>query len=562
MSEKILALAESDDLSQLATLPLAEFDAVLLAFWASPEFAERMQGHGAKKCWRLNDWIADYPALVTRAFVLAHGVAEDMPMYRGVNPWRAWENVIANALLIPLVLAECHTGLRAHAGADAEIWFLARSDMQRAFEIVNRTGTPGFETRVASEREASKTARAHGRFGAWRELLHEARHEGDWKNLFAVPLEALDADYRLRARLPRRAPSSSSEVVFYSSYINYSRALATHAEQISGRAQWVVNAHSARKGLPPGTSALDLHQFGVPQWGEHAASLKASRAQLADSPECVENFPLRAVLAANHAVRETSERVMPRLLAEIDLMTEALARMKPREVWVANQWGGEGCFLQVAHVHKARVTQVQHGVLEPYYGCAPLYSDALLVWSDFWRACLPLEERAKTGVTEGTGTGAARAETKKPNAHKRRVTFFTSPPEIVPLWNPSVAAWEIVTLLRQLAGEGYAVTLRAHPMDRVARYEEIWQSEGGGTPPHWDKGTPLDTRLAETDAAVMMFSTTALDCATRGIPVTGLGWYEFVWKKAVQEEGTVRYSESIPETVEAVRKSAPDGHAD
>lgn len=546
--KRVLVLAESDDCSRVELLPLREFDAVVLAFWASPEFVARVEQHGGNVCWRLNDFVPSYLPLIERAYRLAHAVAASAPSYREVNALQAWENVIANALLVPLVMTELGKGLWERVGGETEVVFLTRNDTQRAFEALQRNGAGEFTTSVLEERETYKQHDAGGRFVTWLKLVSEARRDGDWANVVAVPIETLDAQYRLRTRWRTRLRGTHkarhNDVLFYSSYVNYARVLAKHGAARNIAPQWVVNNHSARKGLPREVEAANLWEFGEPRTAAHQVILQHTAEAVAQAAEEAEGLPLRAALAASGEVRETLTRVVSLLLAEIDLMHACLQEIQPQEVWVANQWGGEGCVLQVAHAHGIRVTQVQHGFLEIYYACAPIYTERFLVWDEFWQGVVSSEGRGRVEVFNPNPIPAAK-RSQSPAA--KALTFFSTPPQVVLWWNPSVVAWEVVTMLDSLMARGNEVILRAHPMDELERYAQVWMEKDGKLPSglELNKGTPLEPLLERTGNAVMFFSTVLMDCAAHGIPVFGIGWYPTLYRAQIEAMGAIEYKDSI-----------------
>lgn len=549
--KRVLVLSESDDCSNPAALPLADFDVVVPAFWASPEFAARLVEHGARVCLRLNDFVPTYMPLMERAYRLGHQVAASAPRYREVNPLQAWENVIANALLVPLVMTELEKGLRERVGAETEIVFLTRNDMQRAFETIRQKGTGAGTTRVLWDRETFKQHDAGGRLVTWLKLVSEARRDGDWQNVVAVPVETLDAQYAWRTRLRAHANKHHSEDLFYSSYVNYSRVLAKHAAARNLTPQWVVNSHSARKGLPRGAQVSNLWAYGAPRIAEHQAILTETAKVFANAPQDADGFPLRAALAASGEVRETLTRVLPRLLAEIDLMHACLEEIQPARVWVANQWGGEGCMLQVAHAQQVPVTQVQHGFLEIFYTCAPIYSEKFLVWNAFWQGVVAEAARPQVQVFD---PNPAPAQTNAAQQEAQTVTYFSAPPQVILWWNPSVVVWETVTLLDALMARGCRVTLRAHPMDRLEAYTGMWMDKDGTLPAALtlDKGTPLEPLLERTARAVMYFSTVLMDCQAHGIPVSGTGWCPLLYWRQLERTGAIKYYDSIHALAESL----------
>lgn len=549
--KRVLVVGESDELSNPGDLAAGEFDAVVLAFWASPEFGARMVAHGAKVCWRLNELVRAYGETARRAYGLAHEVAMSAPTYREVNPLLAWENVLATALMTPLVMAELHAALAERAGGEAQIVFASRNDTQRAFETVNANRAPRFETGVLHDVETNKAHAAGGRWAAWLALAAEARRDGDRANVFWAPVEVLDSKYAVRARARWGKRGGRNENLFYSSYVNFSRALGRHAAGLEEAPQWVVNSHSARKGLPRGAKGANLWEWGTPRQAGHREHAAQASEAVRKAAEERDGFPLRAALAASGAAREITERVTPVLLAEIDLMHACLERVGPRTVWTANQWGGEGCMLQAAHARGAAVTQVQHGMPEQYYLYAPLYSERFLVWDAFAAGLVNGSERERVEISTPEGWKGTRPRAFSSISRGARITYFSAPPQVVAFWNPSVTYWEVATLLKALVARGQAVTLRAHPMDRLGAYAAEWRGGGEELPKDLtlNKGTPLEPLLERTDLAMMVFSTVAFECAARGIPVLGMGWYEFAQKTRVQEAGYIRYADSLEELI-------------
>ncbi len=544
--KRVLILSENDDCADPSRLPLSDYDSVALAFWSSPEFVERVKRAGAKECWRLNDFVPDYAALVCRAYFVGHAVAERAPQYRGVNPLQAWENTLANALLTPLIAAQILNGLRERQPDLGEICFLSQSDTQRAFEIVSQNSFPSPRLRVLNEREATKRHHANGRLGAWLLLAREAQRDRDWAQVAWVPVEVLDRRYVWRQRLWRHSSFSRGGIFFYSSYVNYSRTLAKHAAHFDSLPQWIVNNHSARLGLPNGARWHHLWQFGA-GIRDTATFLQVLRAAVNQSPERADGLPLRAILQSNAEVQEVLFRTLPLVLAEIDLMDAAIQELQPDSVWVANQWGSEGALIQAARYRRIPVTQVQHGALEQYYDCAPIYSDRLLVWGEFWKRAVNGAEQSKVQVVNPGFEVSAKAVRSNRGESMPRVTFFTAPANVVLFWNPSVVLWETVALLDELTTRRHSMTVRVHPADQIDKYRQAWIKHCGRLPDgvSFEKGGSLEPVLAKTDVALMAFSTVFLNCLASGIPVVGLGWYPFMWQAQLQEGGYIRFANSL-----------------
>jgi len=554
--KRILILCEGDDCLDASKLPLAAADAVVAAFSASPEYLEHLSFHGARQCLSLSDLGLRYRELVARAYTMVREFVFHCPSYRGVNVLETYETELANALFAPLVMSAIHNMLQERFGTGYVVRFLADNDGFRAFQAVNGTTTPRCEISVI-QRSCSK-ARPAGLLVGLSKLAAEARFDHNWVDTLASMIDQLDHEFVWRARFDRCRKVSSGGALLFSSYVNYSRALTQHASAMGSQAQWLVSNHSARKALPGNVDPVRLWQFLPTNAKAHIPVIEAIPVLLANLPELVDEFPLRAALMASSYVRSICSAVVPFFLSLVDLMHNALDEIQPDSVWVANQWGPEACLIQAARSRGIHVTQVQHGIMESYYSCAPVYSDELLVWDELWGRFVPRSEQDKVQVKVIEHESISR---RSIDARNRRapcsVTLFGGVPDVVPLWNPSIFVWESVVLMERLASRGHKLIMRVHPRDRIQRYVEAWRRLYGSLPSNvvFDKYSPLVTVLEKTDVGVTTYSTTILNCRASDIPVFGMGWYEFMLKELLSEQGT-QYCQSIGALVNSIESAS------
>jgi len=552
-TNSILIFGATDDCDNLERLPLDRYDAVVLAFWSSPEFVRRLKQAGARTCWPLKKLTDHYPTLVKRQYALAQHYVTRVPSYRGINPLLGWEGSIANALMTPLVAFKLYQALLTEWGAGTEVTFLSANDFQAAFAQINmRFGSP-FKLSLRKTGRNERRGPGH-RLAAFWQLLQEAWWDGDMAQLVWTPFHVLDGRYRVRKRLWPAVTVRPGGTWCYSSYVNYTRILACHAAYMSEQPRWVVNNYSACKGLPQGADWHYIWQFRPihRRQEEHRRVLEAAWASLQEVPEEVNGLPLRSLLSQNTTISSLLFRYLPQFLAEIDLMDAFLEQAQPEQLWVANQWGSEGLLVQLARDRGIPVIQVQHGSLEQYYAYAPVYSDRFLVWGDFWKQAVNPAAQDRVQVVN---PGFEVVPTER-RAHNRstRVVFFTAPPDLLPFWNPSVVLWEVITLLNRLVAAGHSVTVQVHPMDRINTWRTAWIKYAGTLPAsvRFDKGGSLEPVLRETDVAIMFFSTVFLNCIASGIPVVSLGWYPFMWREALEREGLIHFADSLDEAWELV----------
>lgn len=536
-------------------------DLVCLLFWASPELREAVEERLALRCLTLDELVPDYGELIQQAHALARRCVVEIPLYRGINPLQGWETTLASSLLPALVVSRLYEALTKRYGEDLEVIFPSGGDFHRLFKRISECHGARIRVNVPQRHNPLQESRLVRRLSGFTRLAREALRDGDPSRAFWVPLEVLDRSYHLRCGLWPQADVTDGGTWYYSSYVNFSRALARHAETTVEQPRWVINNHSARSGLPSNAHWHYLWQFRVarPNGREREALLRRAREAVSEVEGNVGGLPPRELAGEVSVVQELLSHTLPNVLATIDLMIAFFERVRPQSLWIAQQYGGEGTMAQIARRYDTPVVQVQHGLLDQYYGQAPIYSDRFLVWGSFWKELVNPQEQHKVEVVN-PGSDVTRAAPTQPDSAPR-VTFFTTPlHHVPPLWNPQVAQWETVTLLERLREAGYRVNVRVHPADHTATWREAWKRHCGHVPPdvYFDKGGSLERVLARTDVGLVFFSTVFLNCIASGIPVVSLGWYPLVWRGRLERKNLIHFVDSLEEAMTVIERLAQE----
>jgi hypothetical protein len=547
---RILFATEHDTLSHFHSLSKSKEDVVVFAFCLSKEAARSIAPNGTREVMRLNDTVGDYSAHVEKAYLLAHSIAETSPLYRGVKPILTLEESLADAFLRCLMIGDIHKALVQRYGGGSQVVFLTESESQNAFSVFNSWRKAPFRISVLGkpQRGIRRTAR---RIRALANVVHEAKQESNWSKIISAPLEVVDDRYKLRSALWPEASVKKGGRWFYGSFINSIRILHRYLANLEGESSWVVNRFPAARGLEAGDRWHYLWQFGKPARRiEHERFLQEARKYLATLPSEIDNFPMEVFSASSVFMTYFFKRLLPLVLAEVDLMHVFLERSSPEELWVANQWGSEGGLIQVAKKLSIPVTQVQHGALHRYYPVAPIRTSRFFVWGQFWKDRLKASERGKVEVFN-PGLDVVPVEHKRQSTGKKRITFLTAPIHAIMFWHPDAILREVSALVKDLVNNGYAVIMRLHPSDQIAPWRRALEEAIGSitSEVRFSKEESLASVLQETDLAVMFFSTVFLNCVAGGIPVIGLGWYPHIWQKPLEQSGMVHFAASVGEVV-------------
>jgi hypothetical protein len=517
-------------ISRLPGPPVPGTETVVPAFWCSPESEEVVCG--GSPTWGFSRMLdASYRGIVERAYRKARELEEHLPTYRGIRPLLGWEGAIADQLLLPEVGRWLFERLSEEFNQGTEVLFSVGGPLSESFSRAN----DGYFVVHAAPDQSITSQAGTSRLRSAIRLVREVRRDHDYARLWFGPLEALDTRYLVRQRSVLRRPHDRGGIWYFSSYINYSRALARHTPRLESPPRWLVNGRSPRTGLPRGARSVPLWAFGPTRTREHQATVRAAR-DVAD--------PVLSSLVRRHLVG---------LLAEIDLLESFLKQTGPAELWVANQWGSESAALQLAEREGIPTTQVQHGVLEQYYAFAPIRSSRFLVWGELWKTLLPGSEQDVVAVEDpggwtAPGTGAP-----------EHVTFFSQPLGRYPLVNAETFFREVIALLSSLRARGMKVMLRVHPQERVDDWIREWDQWGVGLALPIANDAPLEETLHGTAVAITPLSTVMLPCIAQGIPVVTLGWYGSVWHDVLRESGSVSVAGSITEAVSLVEEAMQDG---
>jgi hypothetical protein len=243
------------------------------------------------------------------------------------------------------------------------------------------------------------------------------------------------------------------------------------------------------------------------------------------------NDVLKTYLSNSGTLRNWTNGQLNSLVNLTHCWENYLKEVKPRLIVMANQWGIEGWFSQIAKKRRIPVLQVMHGVLGGhFYTKTSVNSDAMVTPGEFWRDLWPSDQRAKILVYNPENSFPL--TDKRLNSDKRRLTFFSWPLRTSDFYNLSEFNDRFIKLFHKLLIQGNTeVRVRAHPLENPDDFIKHWGKYYGPLPKgvHVGKYEPLTDILAQTDVALMFRSTVMLNCLINRIPVIIPGWVNMGW---------------------------------
>ena len=559
-SPRVLLFDDRYDLAGLAFQEGSRPQAVICLFWAAPSTKKKLARECGGFCYDLSDIVRNDRIWEEEAYTLTRRIIQEGPRYGELG----WRTYLAEPLYHEFSLQCLLLKIPQFIESLRKEWEFQTVFIEGALE----EGPSSFLEQVSSHYPglnycplslSSPSGRARSErsslFNRWAGRMQEARLTGDWRSFFVTASEGWDKTYRWRTRWGRLrgAPSiTKGGITFFSSYANNSRTLASFADLMPCPVQWVLNNDSAAKGFTN----------GVPPsfWVWQFAGDKSFRPKSAEDEEVpvkgAGEVPwIKAWASRSDTWRSWRATEFP-MLANLTACWESyLDRAEPRLVVVANQWGIEGWFTQLARRRGIPVLQIMHGLLGGYFHTqTPILSDAFVVPGEFWKNLWPADQRSKIWVYNPGGRRGSGE--KSSTSRKPRLTFFSWPLSSIAFYNSNEIMDGLARIFHQLLAKNLCtVSIRPHPLENPYELINRWKSLSGSLPSGLQigKDESLDQILSQTDVGLMFRSTVMLNCLSRNIPVIIPGWLDFGWNQALAEISNLYLAPDFAHLEEQIR---------
>jgi hypothetical protein len=548
----ILILDNTWDLKDYDLL-VGKYQAVFCLFWLAPSTKTKFHelGNGCS-LFSLEDIISSDMTWGKESFIIAQEIVQSGPHYNGL-PIRRYllESLYKESHLPSLLnkLIEFAERMALRATCDQVVIEGCLKDRYRDLFTRKLARMPGYSFNEIHSSSLNNNLRFSSALRSRMSKLKEIKIRG----LHPMHLfERVDKTYQVRCswgpRFPRAAISKGG-VTFFSSYLNNSQILSSFTDLMPYPVTWVVTNYWGRKGI----GGRQAQAF----WLWQVMGNQASGYPYED------NLPLvnQEDDGADYFGLESTDtwknwdKIESKLLMNLTRCWEAyLDEAEPRLLVLANQWGIEGWFTQLAKRRGIPVLQVLHGVLGGYlYTRTPVISDALIVPGEFWKELWPEDQREKILIYNPWNSFPV----GKPSRDKRPYTlsYFSWPLSALPFYNFSALADAIIDILHNLATrEDVQVQVRPHPLENPHEFLGRWRHLYGQLPKNvrYTSNDSLKATLRQTDLALMFRSTVMLNCLVQGIPVVMPGWIDYGWNASLREISGVYLADDFSDLNEKI----------
>ena len=217
--------------------------------------------------------------------------------------------------------------------------------------------------------------------------------------------------------------------------------------------------------------------------------------------------------------------------------------VKPELIVVGNA-GDERVLLMRESVKSVPVVMLQHGIMHWVYGVADQPVDAFLLRGAFFQRGINHELRKKSFVLNVPDPAPQLQQRARED-----ILFITAPYEILPFFHREDRRDILRSLLRVSHASGRCLTLRVHPMEKIANYKkeigELQAELGFTAKVNYSQGPGAEQVLTRSRIAVLFFSTMFLDCLRHEIPIISFDWHWFANKRHFAEQGIFNFASDL-----------------
>jgi hypothetical protein len=547
MIPRVLLLDESCDLHRLSDVNRGPYQFIVCLFWNAPETRERLTRLLGGTCYSLGDMIESVERWEREAYSLARRFCDLGPKYMDLRLRQyLCEPIYRDFLTLGAseVCLDFLDNLRRKLELDKlEVEFILS---ERNLNVMNlRKSVSRANDSLIFRPCLERAYMPQGRSSRLPLLKRMMRHfrgfriSREWEALAWYLVEKLDGEYRGRCRLSvfvKSKPTRAGGVTFFSSYLNNSSILKNWEPLMPGRVDWLVTNYYARKGISAESSSVYwIWEFGGPGNYKSRAKDDCAVDSLGSDSDSTKLEVEKKWLCYSRAWQRWTSGELSSVLHLSYCWENYLDKVKPKLVVVANQWGIEGWFTEIAKSRGIPILQVMHGAVGGYlYTQTPIISDGMVVPGCFWKKLWAADQRRKIIVYNPLDY--IRTVEKVLISHRKRITFFSWPLSEVSFYSLSELVDGFIHIFHRVLSEGdYEVMVRAHPLENPSDFVRRWEELYGPLPKtlYVGKFEPLNHILGRTDVAVMFRSTAMLNCLVNSIPVIMPGWIDFGWNDAL-----------------------------
>ncbi len=566
MRTRVLLLDESCDLRRLTNVKQVNYQVIVCLFWAAPETMQRVARLVGGKCYSLGDIIKNVDLLEKELTDFVQRLCDGGPKYKGLALRRYLSEEVFRSCLYPRI---CESALKFLEGVRSdlkverlEVDLMASDQGWGIFKRLSLSnGSSRFLSLIPHAERLKVCVRKPFQMSIVKKLARQfrgARISGHWQAQIWNLIEKSDKNYAKRCffnQLRRSGAIPSQPITFFSSYLNNSRILQPFECLMSNPVHWIVTNFYAQKPISDQAKPFSwIWEFGNLQGQDN--KLKDDTIQNDCQRESERNGVSLACLPESKILQSWGNGQLTSLANLTYCWEKYLEDVNPKLVVMANRWGIEGWFTQIARNYGIPVLEVLHGVLGGYfYTSTPILSDAMVVPGEFWRSLWPEDQQRKILVFNPP-KGDVKKVQKSRYSNRRRLTFFSWPLLLSTFYNFSELTGGFIQIFRNLLSKGnYEILVRCHPLENPSDFIKRWEFFYGPLPAGLQVGKhePLDEVLAQTDVALMFRSTVMLNCLVNRIPVIMPGWIDFGWNQALVNVPGVYLAPDFPELEQRVR---------
>ncbi len=465
-------------------------DGIVLYAWCAPETVKELENTFKVPILNFNSTQL-YVDSTKRAYELASKWAEEGPLGPSGYPiLRAIETSVADELSYIYFKEAIREKVKKHFNQSPVVFKIFPENVN------TYTSTPrSFFRAVKSLRDQMQGA---DRF--WQDLV-----------------SSVDKDFKFRAvanKFLSGPELSENDVWLFSSYENFSKALSEYGPK---DARFLLSRMKNPSYIERSRRQSPLFLWRFSRENNANESRKVAKAASSSFDSIKDSLQMNDYNEILNNLKLTIYESVLSYYVEESLLNNFVEAVKPKELWVADQWGSERLLINVAKSFSIPVVQVQHGFPSIYYGYSPLVADKTIVSSSRWK-------RYFNGEVEVLASAENARSSTKDKDDGRNAIVFTTPFQLVKFFNDEISTHEMMYLIAMFANKNFNVVLRIHPSDSKSKWRNSIKSHRLERLISIDKNAKIGETLFRSNVGIAYFSTALEDCETNQVQSLGLSW--------------------------------------
>jgi hypothetical protein len=492
------------------------------------------------------DLIGEIDNVKLKASILARALLDNEPRIRGIAQLEVFEEVVIRELK-ELFHAKNLCDSLVSRGYDRCV-FHTRTQLSKNLENIVRYSGASLAIEY-HEKNENRDAQYERVLRVWKRL----KDNGFNRKIIAFTWDQIKRNidpYFQRFRFGKKNKYEKGRIWFYSTANTFTRIGLLYEPWFSEKILFLVD-----NPLTGGIPLSDSGRAFISPYAFVREGMAPVKKELYDAEKIIyehlaavslsdEYSLIRDVYLKGDWISHFMRNLLPMGLFQSFLFKTFIDETEPKAVVVGNP-GYEAYLLHAARNAPIPTILLQHGILGDFCQFIDPPVDHYIVRGCFWKDFLSNKAAERAEIINPPQTLHNDSYSKEVR-QRDKVLFLTAP-----VYRDGILEEIISTLISVCVNLKVELVIRVHPLEHIEYYKKLIAglTAGLGVSPEisYSQGPGLEALLEMATVAVTYNSTVFLECLRLNVPIISFGWYDFSYKKQIEQYGVFHFCASLQE---------------